>query len=314
MTWSGAGELGIVARLLKPVAHGELLEAIVRALHLSLARAGGRGPATLEAAPEKRRPLRILLTENNLVNQRLAVGLLEKRGHTVVIAADGIQALAALARESFDLMFMDVQMPEMGGYEATARIRATEKNTGRHLPIIAMTAYAMKGDRERCLAGGMDGYVSKPIQAMELFRTMNEVLAAWSQGVMVGVNGLAPKVFDQAASLKLAGGDEQLLGAMAVLFAAECPERMQEIRESITVQDAAGLERAAHTLRGSVSNFYAPAAVAAVSGLETMGRAGVLEGASVAYEALETALEQLKPALARLTEGKVVGNQRYDPP
>jgi CheY-like chemotaxis protein len=102
------------------------------------------------------------------VNQRLAVGLLEKHGHTVTVAADGKQAVAALEHESFDMLLMDVQMPEMGGFEATGRIRESEKQTGKHLPIIAMTAYAMKGDRELCLASGMDGYVSKPIRAATL--------------------------------------------------------------------------------------------------------------------------------------------------
>jgi two-component system, sensor histidine kinase and response regulator len=244
--------------------------------------------------------LRILLAEDNLVNQRLAVGLLEKRGHTVVIAADGNQALAALEREPFDLMFMDVQMPEMGGFEATVRIRAREKETGKHLPIIAMTAYAMKGDRERCLASGMDGYVSKPILAAELFRAIDQALTTAGQGLPLPANGLAAVVFDQVASLERTGGNEELLGEMAVLFAAECPKHLQEIREAIARQDAAGLARAAHTLRGSVSNFCAPAAVAAVGELETMGRNSELEGAAVACEALEAALEQLKPALARL--------------
>jgi CheY-like chemotaxis protein len=135
-----------------------------------------RTPADKAANPEKRRPLRILLAEDNLVNQRLAVGLLEKRGHAVVIAADGKQALSALEREPFDLMFMDVQMPEMGGFEATARIREREMKTGRRLPIIAMTAHAMKGDRERCLASGMDGYISKPIGAAELSQAIDETL------------------------------------------------------------------------------------------------------------------------------------------
>ncbi len=295
-------EMGIAAHLLKPVAQGELLEAVVRALHLSLERAAVREASASEAVPEKLRPLRILLAEDNLVNQRLAVGLLEKRGHAVVIAGDGKQALAAVEREPFDLMFMDVQMPEMGGFEATARIRATEKTTGRHLPIIAMTAYAMKGDRERCLASGMDGYVSKPIQAAELFRAIDEALAVSDHRLTVPANRLAANVFDHAGSLERTEGNEQLLGEMAVVFAAECPKRMQELHEAIARQDAARLERAAHTLRGSVSNFCAPAAVAAVSELETMGRAGVLDGASVAYEALETALQQLKPALARLTD------------
>jgi PAS domain S-box-containing protein len=205
-------ELGIAAHLLKPVAQGELLEAVVRALHLSLERAGGRQTTAREVVSEKRRPLRILLAEDNLVNQRLAVGLLEKCGHAVVIAADGKEALAALERESFDLMFMDVQMPEMGGFEATACIRDREKKTGRHLPIIAMTAHAMKGDRERCLASGMDEYISKPVLAAELIRAIDEVLAAGNQDLTAPANERAATVFDQAASLQRAGGDEQRLG------------------------------------------------------------------------------------------------------
>ena len=292
----------IEAGLLKPVAQGELLEAVIRALHLSLERAGKIAPTVKEATPTKLRPLRILLAEDNLVNQRLAVGLLEMHGHTVVIASDGQQALAALQREPFDLMFMDVQMPEMSGYEATARIRAQERETGKHLPIIAMTAYAMKGDRERCLASGMDGYVSKPILAAELFRAIDETMAALGQRMSLSANGLTASAFDPVASLARTGGDERLLGEMAALFAAECPQRMHEIREAIAGQDAEALQSAAHTLRGSVSNFRAAEAVAAVDELERMGRAGVLLGAAAAYGVLDKALQQLKPALARLTK------------
>jgi CheY-like chemotaxis protein len=169
--------LGITTHLLKPIASGELLEAVVRALHVSLLRAAVPESVAIEAAPKQRGPLRILVAEDNLVNQRVAVGLLQKRGHAVAVAGNGKQALVALEREPFDLMFMDVQMPEMGGFEATALIRDGEKKTGKHLPIIAMTADAMKGDRERCLANGMDAYVSKPIVAANLFWAIDEALA-----------------------------------------------------------------------------------------------------------------------------------------
>src|SRR5262249_24412805 len=118
--------------------------------------------------------LRILVAEDNAVNQRLVVRLLEKQGHETVVVTTGKAALAALERQPFDRLLMDVQMPEMVGFEATAEIRILERGTGRHLPIIAMTAHAMKGDRERCLESGMDGYVSKPIQARELLQAVAE--------------------------------------------------------------------------------------------------------------------------------------------
>jgi CheY-like chemotaxis protein len=120
--------------------------------------------------------LRILLVEDNRVNQAVATRLLEKRGHKVVVAGNGRAALEALEKETPDLVLMDVQMPEMDGFEATAGIRAKEKSTGGHIPIIAMTAHSLKGDQERCLAAGMDGYVSKPIRTSELFATIEKLL------------------------------------------------------------------------------------------------------------------------------------------
>jgi two-component system sensor histidine kinase/response regulator len=123
-----------------------------------------------------RHPLRILLVEDNLVNQRVASRLLENQGHSVVIAENGRVALDVLDGSKFDLVLMDVQMPEMDGLTATAEIRRQEAGTGRHLPIVALTANAMKGDRERCLEAGMDGYVSKPVQANLLLREMADVL------------------------------------------------------------------------------------------------------------------------------------------
>jgi CheY-like chemotaxis protein len=162
-------ELGIAAYLIKPVSESELLEAVLRVLATKVRPADEPGLVTRHSLREGRPSLRILLAEDNAVNQRLAARLLEKRGHTVVVAATGREAVEAFSRQKFDLVMMDVQMPEMDGFQATAAIRTRENGTGVHTPIIAMTAHAMTGDRERCLAAGMDGYVSKPIQAQELF-------------------------------------------------------------------------------------------------------------------------------------------------
>jgi two-component system, sensor histidine kinase and response regulator len=173
---------GVAGYLRKPIIRAELWDALM----MALSRPEGKGDRTdllstghclqhtAETMPTRR--LRILLAEDNVVNQRLVVGLLEKRGHTVVVASTGREVLSILAQQPVDLALMDVQMPEMDGLEATAAIRAQERQRGGHLPIIALTAHAMKGDQERCLAGGMDDYVSKPIQAQELSAAMARVL------------------------------------------------------------------------------------------------------------------------------------------
>jgi two-component system sensor histidine kinase/response regulator len=171
-------ELGIAAYLIKPVLQSDLLEALLNVL---ASRQGVARPAkvvTRHTLREGRPPLRILLTEDNAVNQRIASRLLEKEGHVVVVADDGAKALKACKDNAFDLILMDVQMPVMDGIEATAAIRQTEKTTGQHIPIVAMTAHAMAGDRQRFLKAGMDGYVSKPIHSRELLEAIELVLSA----------------------------------------------------------------------------------------------------------------------------------------
>jgi CheY-like chemotaxis protein len=172
-----AHALGAAAYIVKPIRPSELLDAIVRALGISFepaaAKPGGALPPA--AAPPRGPKLRILVAEDNPINQMLALRLLEKAGHSAAAAGNGEEVLAAIARESFDLVLMDVQMPVMDGFEATALIRQQEKGTGRHLPIVAMTAHAMKGDREKCLEAGMDGYVAKPIEREELFTAIAAV-------------------------------------------------------------------------------------------------------------------------------------------
>jgi CheY-like chemotaxis protein len=167
---------GIEAYLTKPIRRSSLLETI-RAVLGSRAGSSKNAVVTLHSLRQDRGRLRILLVEDNPVNEVLATRVLERRGHEVTVARNGRAALEALEKQTPDLVLMDVQMPEMNGFEATAAIREGELKTGNHLPIIAMTAHAMSGDKERCLAAGMDGYVSKPIRADDLFSVVEQVLS-----------------------------------------------------------------------------------------------------------------------------------------
>lgn len=167
-------ELGISAYLAKPIRQGELLQAICGVLNLSTQK---QAPlVTRHTLRESRNRSRVLLAEDNAVNQTLAVRLLEKRGYVVSPTCNGREALAALEKEDFDIVLMDIQMPELDGFGATAAIREMERLTRRHIPIIAMTANALKGDEERCLSAGMDAYISKPIRTIELFATIERLL------------------------------------------------------------------------------------------------------------------------------------------
>jgi CheY-like chemotaxis protein len=170
-------ELGIAACLIKPAKQSELLEAIQSALRLSPAEEPASPPPPAPGMP----PLRVLLVEDNPVNQRLAVRLLEKQGHAVHVVATGEDAVEAAALGPFDVVLMDVQMPGMDGLEATRRIRERERQSGGHVPIVGLTAHAMKGDRERCLEAGMDAYVAKPIQLAELWNALAGIMP-WRPG------------------------------------------------------------------------------------------------------------------------------------
>jgi len=282
--------------LIKPITQSDLLGSILQVLGRRNAKAGPAQPKVVELA-RATRPLRILLAEDNPVNQRLALKLLEKRGHTVSVANNGREALEVLERarwEGFDVVLMDVQMPEMDGLEATASIRARERATGRHLPIIAMTAHAMKGDRERCLEAGMDGYVSKPVRAADLLEEIDKQVRRAQPTLRV--------VLDRAALLERLEGDAELLAEMVGALLEDCPRLVASIREAVARGDARLLERAAHTLKGSVGNFGASAAAAAALRLEQMGRQGELAQAGEACTALDREIERLKPILAGLCQ------------
>ena len=242
------------------------------------------------------------MAEDSPVNQKLVVRLLEQWGHTVVVAHDGREALAALDEQRFDAVLMDIQMPEMDGFEATAAIRAQEETTGPHVPIIAMTAHAMKGDRERCLEAGMDGYVTKPIRAQELFEAIERLtLAVADAGTDAPAVEPAAVAFDKDAAWRCVDGDMGLLQELAgAFFQAEYPQLLAEIRSAIAKNEALRLRRAAHTLKGEVGNFGATAAYDAALQLETMGREEDLTHAAEACAMLEEAIARLHSALIAL--------------
>jgi CheY-like chemotaxis protein len=190
--------LGLPMYLTKPIVQADLRKAIMTVLR-SPAHDERPAPSVPDTAPSSsRQGLRILLAEDNVVNQTLAVRMLEKRGHRVEVVGTGKAALAVLAQRSFDLVLMDVQMPELDGFEATAAIRARERDSGDHLPIIAMTAHAMKGDQERCLAAGMDGYVAKPMKAEDLFAAIDRLLTIMSTPTQVRGEGTSQRTAPSA--------------------------------------------------------------------------------------------------------------------
>ena len=315
--------LGISAYLLKPIKQSELLEAIQLALGLlgmrSAASPAAETPLGLGSAatrqPGQGRRLRILLAEDSLVNQQLAVALLSSEGHEVVVVNNGREAVAAVENGAFDLALMDVQMPEMDGLEATAIIRRNEAvrhpqadpapgNTclGRvparpRLPIIAMTAHALSGDRQRCLEAGMDGYTAKPINADELFAAIAALTAA---GNGAGEERVSPDAdpVDWSAALKAVRGDCGLLATLVQTAVKEIPELLASIRAAVTGGDPPTLRRAAHTLKGSVRYFGACRVTELAARLESLAQAENLHASREVLPALGDASDQLLASLA----------------
>jgi two-component system, sensor histidine kinase and response regulator len=256
---------------------------------------------TRHSLRENRQRQHILLAADDSVNQKLLVRLLENRGHSVVVVPNGREALAALTRDQFDLILMDVQMPEMDGVQATAAIRQKEQQTSTRLPIIAMTARARGEDEERCRNAGMDGYISKPIRADELLAVVEGLLPATALAEVTEPMDEDPAaVFDWTAALSYVDGDVGLLREIAELFLADYPQRMAEIQDAIATGDSQTLMRTAHSLKGVVSTFAAKAASEAALRLEMIGHSGDLSQARDAYAPFETEMSRLTSLLARL--------------
>lgn len=266
--------------------------------------------APIEASPQStasaNRHLNVLLAEDNEVNRKLAIRLLEKRGYSVVCAMNGFEALAAIEKQAFDLVLMDVQMPEINGYEATACVREKERATGHHLPIIAMTAHAMTGDRERCLEAGMDGYVSKPVRSKDLFNTIEEVLNMNSVNHPTPSAGTAAMAaLNREKILEQVGDDEELLAEIARIFLDEYPHAMARLKAAVAARDAKSIMEEAHSLKGSVANFAFEPAIESAKAIEFMGREGSLADVDQALGQFESLMNRLLPAIAALSRQSV---------
>jgi PAS domain S-box-containing protein len=295
--------LGIAAYLTKPVKQSELLDAILLALGTT------SGPSaqplvTRHSLRETQRKLHILLAEDNPVNQALVVHLLEKRGHTVEVVGDGRKVLRALEgtpTPHFDLILMDMQMPEMDGVECVTRIRAKEMGTASRIPIIALTAYAMKGDRERFLAVGMDGYLPKPVRAQQLFETIEGLLELPAGTRVDGPPGTPrDNVLDRQHLLAKFEEDKALLGNLISVFVRDCPSLVAAAREAAARQDAIEFLNTTHVLISNLALFSAPPAFAAAQEAELIGRTKGMEHTGEALARLEEELERLQPALSNL--------------
>jgi PAS domain S-box-containing protein len=291
-------QLGISAYLTKPVKQSELFDAIVTAVSDfgPNRKRTVKGRRSRHATPS----LRVLVAEDNIVNQTLARRILEKLGHKVTVVDDGRQAVDAAANGGADLIVMDVQMPRMDGLEATSVIRRSEIGTGMHIPIIALTAHAMKGDRERCIAAGMDGYLAKPIRIEDLELAIATVLKT----TMIK-SSLTPKsqpsLGDVDGLLDGVGGDRRLLREMIRIFQDDSPTRLREIAKALKSDHAEAVQRAAHALKGAIGNFQGKEAYEAARKVEELASKGDLASAKDAFAELKRELRSLTDRLDQIS-------------
>ena len=299
-------QLGISAYLLKPIRRSELLSAIMTVLGQQSC-GNDRPLITRHELPMSGGRLRVLLAEDNPVNQTVGMRTLEKMGHMVVLATNGEKALSMLESQSFDLILMDVQMPEMDGLTATKRIREMERTRGGHIPIIAMTAHAMQGDRELCLAAGMDGYVSKPVRREELERSIVTVTKQRSSkqagSFKMDRRPERSSGWDVTLVLERLGGDERLLREIANIFLDQTPKHLAGLRQAMKENDAVCVASIAHSLKGELSYLNAAAAAEAQM-VEEMGNSGNLAQLPEALASLEKEIDVLTKTIGKVIRGE----------
>ncbi len=251
----------------------------------------------LNSAAAVQRSGRILLAEDNPINQAVAGNLLRSRGYDLTIANNGREAVERYQAAHFDIVLMDVQMPEMSGFEATAALRGLQAVSGAHTPIIAMTAHAMQGDEQKCLDMGMDAYISKPIHSAKLYALLDRYLLGAEGAPLAATPAPAAisdtQIFDLHTALENLGGDLDLLRQVATMFIENHAEQLAELEQKILGADALGLREVAHRLKGSLGAFAAHHAMERAKALEMMGKAGELQQAQEVFVELRDSMLRL---------------------
>ncbi len=306
-------ELGAAAYLMKPIKQSELFDAIVSALGIiSPDQAEDGKHRQLDRIPH----LNILLAEDSLANQKLAVGVLEKWGHSVQVANNGREAVAAVSSQNFDVVLMDVQMPDMDGLQATEAIREAEQNTGKHTTIVAMTAHAMKGDKERCLEAGMDSYISKPVRAPLLHQTLKEIserrnsseqktIAPAEKASSMKSSEVQPESrLNWSEAMESVGQDQELLREVMEALLEETREMAERLPHSIAEHKGEEAQRLAHTIKGSFRMFRPCQTHELAERLELLAKEGDFEQASPAFAELKDELDRVLPEIARFVKGE----------
>ncbi len=296
--------LRIGGYLIKPVIQEELEMTMIRLFSEPV---DPPAEEELPIPPEKRRELTVLLVEDVEINQKVASRILEKQGHRVVIAGNGREGVELWEKGSFDIVFMDIQMPEMNGYQATAAIRAREQGSGRHTPISAMTAYAMKGDAQKCLEAGMDAYITKPIKAEELLMTIEKLVTgrephpapAMEQGGAAAEN--RPPALDWAGLLECWEDDREFALELLTTFLRQLPGQQSDLASAVAGGDPQEIATTAHSLKGSLLAIIAKPAAELTLALEIMGRQGGTEGSTDLWNQLDEQLTLLKGEIEKIT-------------
>ena len=294
-------ELGVFAQLFKPVKQADLLDTVVTALGKS---SKDTPASTSDGAPARVASLKILLAEDNRVNQRLAIGLLEKHGHEIHVVGNGRECIDRFQSEPFDVILMDVQMPEVDGLEATRAIRQIEFDKHTRIPIIAMTAHAMAGDRERCIEAGMDDYLSKPIRIRALMQAIGDNIqdSVIAQGDLTDDQHRQRAFVDWENAFETVGGDKSLLCELIQVFVEERENMIADIKSSLDKNDPAELRRSSHAMKGALGHLGAMSIASVAARMESIGEAGQTTGAMEDFESLDELTKQLTVELEAFTK------------